>query len=141
LFDETEPLYDVLAVTSILMLQEKSRFVAKVAAFTALTAVLDALIIPQLSSGVWFGLVYLVVPVTGILLGPWTGFASTLIGVMASSLWIFYGVVNDLFSRPCCPSAAFLGYVGCLSCVYALATCDWITISETYLVGKELDAI
>lgn len=98
MFDETEPLYDVWAVTSILMRQDKSRFVATVAAFTALTAVLDALIIPQLSSGVWFGLVYLVVPVTGILLGPWTGFASTLIGVFLGHTISPRGIEEFLFT-------------------------------------------
>lgn len=98
MLDDPEPLYSVLAVSSILMPQEKSRFVTKVAVFTALTAVLDALIIPQLSSGVWFGLVYLIVPITGILLGPWTGFISTLIGVFIGHTISPRGIEELLFT-------------------------------------------
>jgi hypothetical protein len=80
------------------MFDEKSRFVSKVAVFTALTAVLDALIIPQLSSGVWFGLVYLIVPVTGILLGPRMGFLSTLIGVFVGHTISPRGLEEFLFT-------------------------------------------
>jgi hypothetical protein len=80
------------------MFNEKSRFVGKVAVFTALTAVLDALIIPQLSSGVWFGLVYLIVPVTGILLGPRMGFISTLIGVFVGHTISPRGLEEFLFT-------------------------------------------
>ena len=80
------------------MFNEKSRFVGKVAVFTALTAVLDALIIPQLSSGVWFGLVYLIVPVTGILLGPRMGFISTLIGVFVGHMISPRGLEEFLFT-------------------------------------------
>lgn len=80
------------------MSDEKSRFVSKVAVFTALTAVLDALIIPQLSSGVWFGLVYLIVPVTGILLGPRMGFLSTLIGVFVGHTISPRGLEEFLFT-------------------------------------------
>jgi hypothetical protein len=94
----TESLYWVFKVISILMFNEKSRFVGKVAVFTALTAVLDALIIPQLSSGVWFGLVYLIVPVTGILLGPRMGFISTLIGVFVGHTISPRGLEEFLFT-------------------------------------------
>ena len=96
--DQTESLYAVFEVTSILMFNEKSRFVSKVAIFTALTAVLDALIIPQLSSGVWFGLVYLIIPVTGILLGPRMGFTSTLIGVLVGHTISPRGLEELLFT-------------------------------------------
>lgn len=80
------------------MLNEKSRFVSKVALFTALTAVLDAVIIPQLSSGVWFGLVYLIVPTTGILLGPWMGFISTMTGVFVGHSISPRGLEEFLFT-------------------------------------------
>jgi uncharacterized membrane protein len=80
------------------MSNEKSRFVSKIAIFTALTAVLDALIIPQLSSGVWFGLVYLIVPITGILLGPRMGFISTLIGVFVGHIISPRGLEEFLFT-------------------------------------------
>jgi uncharacterized membrane protein len=80
------------------MSNEKSRFVSKIAIFTALTAVLDALIIPQLSSGVWFGLVYLIVPITGILLGPRLGFISTLIGVFVGHIISPRGLEEFLFT-------------------------------------------
>ena len=96
--DQTESLYAVLAVTSILMFNDKSRFVSKVAIFTAVTAVLDALIIPQLSSGVWFGLVYLIIPVTGILLGPRMGFTSTLLGVFVGHTISPRGLEEFLFT-------------------------------------------
>lgn len=80
------------------MLNEKSRFVSKVALFTALTAVLDAVIIPQLSSGVWFGLVYLIVPTTGILLGPWMGFISIMTGVFVGHSISPRGLEEFLFT-------------------------------------------
>ncbi len=80
------------------MLNEKSRFVSIVALFTALTAVLDAVIIPQLSSGVWFGLVYLIVPTTGILLGPWMGFISTMTGVFVGHSISPRGLEEFLFT-------------------------------------------
>ncbi len=80
------------------MFQGKSQFVTRVAVFTALTAVLDALIIPQFSSGVWFGLVYLIVPLNGILLGPWTGFVSTLIGVFVGHMISPRGIEEFLFT-------------------------------------------
>lgn len=80
------------------MFTEKSRFVSKVAIFTALTAVLDALIIPQLSSGVWFGLVYLMIPLTGILLGPWMGFISTMTGVFVGHSVSPRGLEEFLFT-------------------------------------------
>lgn len=96
--DQTESLYAVFEVTSILMFDEKSRFVSKVAIFTALTAILDALIIPQLSSGIWFGLVYLIIPITGILLGPRMGFISTLIGVFVGHAISPRGLEEFLFT-------------------------------------------
>lgn len=80
------------------MLNEKSRFVSKIALFTALTAALDAVIIPQLSSGVWFGLVYLIVPTTGILLGPWGGFISTMTGVFVGHSISPRGLEEFLFT-------------------------------------------
>ena len=63
----------------------RTRSIALIAVFAALTAVLDALPgFPQLSSGVWYGWTFIATPLAGILLGPWEAFLSVFIGVMIS---------------------------------------------------------
>lgn len=77
---------------------KKSQFVSLVAVFAALNVVCDVIILPQLSSGVWYGLVFLIVPLTGIALGPYAGFLSTLIGVMVGHTILPRGVEEYLFT-------------------------------------------
>jgi hypothetical protein len=76
----------------------KTRMVSMIAVFAALNVVFDAIIIPQFSSGVWFGLVYLIVPITGIVLGPYAGFLSTLMGVFVGHAISPRGMEEFLFT-------------------------------------------
>jgi hypothetical protein len=76
----------------------KTRMVSMIAVFAALNVVFDAIIIPQFSSGVWFGFVYLIVPITGIVLGPYAGFLSTLMGVFVGHSISPRGIEEFLFT-------------------------------------------
>ncbi len=61
---------------------KKSQFVSLIAVFAAVNVVSDSLMGPPgFTSGVWYSWIYLVAPLTGILIGPYAGFLSTLIGV------------------------------------------------------------
>jgi hypothetical protein len=77
----------------------KTRSIALIAVFAALTAVLDALPgLPQLSSGVWYGWTFVAIPLAGIVLGPWEAFLSVFIGVMISHTVVFFGPYEYFFT-------------------------------------------
>ena len=61
---------------------KKSRFVSLVAIFAALGVVCDAVVTPGFSAGVWFGWIFMISPIAGMVLGPYNGFISILIAVM-----------------------------------------------------------
>ena len=77
---------------------KKSAFASLIAVFASLNVVCDAIIVPQISSGVWYGLVFLIEPITGIVLGPFAGFLSTLIGVIVGHTIAPRGVEEFLFT-------------------------------------------
>jgi len=78
---------------------KKSQFVSLVAVFASLNIVLDSLMgLPQPSSGVWFSWIFVSAPITGIVLGPYAGFLSTLIGVMIGHCIYFQGPYEFLFT-------------------------------------------
>ncbi|MFQ6063976.1 MAG: hypothetical protein ACE5L6_00705 [Candidatus Bathyarchaeia archaeon] len=56
--------------------------VSLIAIFAAVGVVCDALLTPALSAGVWIGWIFMISPIAGIVLGPYSGFVSTLIAVM-----------------------------------------------------------
>jgi hypothetical protein len=58
------------------------RTVSLIAIFAALGVVCDAVVTPAFSAGVWFGWIFMIIPIVGIVLGPYSGFVSTLIAVM-----------------------------------------------------------
>lgn len=60
----------------------KSRTVSLVAIFAALGVVCDAIVTPGFSAGVWFGWIFIISPIAGMVLGPYNGFISILIAVM-----------------------------------------------------------
>jgi len=61
----------------------RNQTIALIAIFAALNAVCDSIAgLPQLSSGVWYGWIFLIEPLNGIVLGPLAGFLSTLLGAM-----------------------------------------------------------
>jgi hypothetical protein len=59
------------------------------AVFAAITTALDSMVTPGFSSGVWYGWVFLMSPVNGIILGPWDGFLTTLISVLVGHTLVF----------------------------------------------------
>ena len=69
-----------------------------IAIFASLNFVCDVLIIPQFSSGIWYGLIYLIEPLTGIVLGPYKGFMSTFFGVMIGHFLVPRGTEEFLFT-------------------------------------------
>lgn len=77
-----------------------SRFVSLVAVFAALTAVCDSIMgISQFREyGVWWSWIFLIEPITGIVLGPYGGFLSTLIGVTVGHFIYFRGTPEFLFT-------------------------------------------
>ena len=78
---------------------KKSQFVSLVAVFAALNIVSDSLMGPPgFTSGVWYSWIYLVAPITGILVGPYAGFLSTLIGVTTGHFIYFRDPYEFLFT-------------------------------------------
>ena len=70
-----------------------------VAVFAALNVVCDSFMgIPQFAEGVWYSWIFVVEPLNGILLGPWAGFLSTLLGVIVGHFVYFRGVEEFLFT-------------------------------------------
>ena len=59
----------------------RSRLISLIAVFAALSVVCDLLVFLP-SGGIWFGMIFIVEALNGIILGPYMGFMSTLIGVM-----------------------------------------------------------
>lgn len=77
----------------------RSRFVSLVAVFAAINIVFDSLAgLPELSSGVWFSWIFIVEPINGIVLGPYAGFLSSLIGVMIGHCIYFRDPFEFLFT-------------------------------------------
>lgn len=78
---------------------KKPQFVSLIAIFASLNIILDSLMgLPELSSGVWFSWIFIAEPITGIVLGPYAGFLSTLIGVMIGNCIYFRGPYEFLFT-------------------------------------------
>ena len=81
------------------MMLKRSFLVSLVTIFAALNVVCDSL--PGLSLfeyGVWWSWIFLVVPITGIILGPYVGFLSTFSGVMIGHFIYFRGTPEFLFT-------------------------------------------
>ena len=77
----------------------KSQFLALVAVFAAVNVVFDSLMgLPEFSSGVWYSWIFIVEPINGIVLGPYAGFLSSLIGVMIGHSIYFRDVYEFLFT-------------------------------------------
>jgi hypothetical protein len=62
---------------------KNSSFVSLVAVFAAFSIICDSFTGPPLPfSGVWYSWIFIAEPINGIILGPYAGFLSSLIGVM-----------------------------------------------------------
>ena len=77
----------------------KSQFLALVAVFASINVVFDSLMgLPEFSSGVWYSWIFIVEPINGIVLGPYAGFLSSLIGVMIGHSIYFRDIYEFLFT-------------------------------------------
>jgi len=78
---------------------KKSVSVSLTAIFAAFNIVCDSLMgLPELSAGVWYSWIFLSEPITGILVGPYIGFLSSLIGVLIGHTIYFRGSYEFLFT-------------------------------------------
>lgn len=76
-----------------------SKLVALTAIFAALNVVSDSLMsIPEPPSGVWYSWNFLIVPLTGIVLGPVLGFLSVLVGVLVGHCIYFIDIYEFLYT-------------------------------------------
>jgi hypothetical protein len=57
--------------------------------FATISTVLDSIVTPGFSAGVWYGWVFLLSPINGIVLGPVDGFVATLISVIVGHTFVF----------------------------------------------------
>jgi len=77
----------------------KSRFLALIAVFASLNVVCDSFVgIPQFTEGIWYSWIFIIEPLTGIVLGPYAGFLSTFLGVMIGHFIFFRGAHEFLFT-------------------------------------------
>ena len=78
---------------------KRSLFVSLVAVFASFNVVCDSLMgLPELTSGVWYSWIFMAEPITGIVLGPYAGFLSSLIGVMIGHSIYFRDIYEFLFT-------------------------------------------
>lgn len=76
---------------------KRSRTIALISVFAALNAVCDSIVgLPQ--DIVWYGWIFVIEPLNGIILGPLPGFLSTLIGVIVGHSVYFRGEFEYLFT-------------------------------------------
>lgn len=73
----------------------RARGIALIALFAVMSVALDSMVTPGFSSGIWFGWVFVMSPITGIVLGPRDGFIATLISVMVGHSLVFRGSVFE----------------------------------------------
>jgi len=78
----------------------KSAFISTVAVFAAFNAICDSLMGPSIpvESHVWYSWGFMATPITGIVLGPYAGFLSSLIGVMIGHFIYFIDPYEFLFT-------------------------------------------
>lgn len=90
----------------------RTRTISAVIVFAALTAMSDSVSgIPQLHSGVWYSWIFLMIPVNGIVLGPFRGSVATLLGVFVGHFLYFRGVEEFLFAIGAAIGSAVCGFM------------------------------
>ena len=78
---------------------KESSFVSLISVFAAFNVICDSLMsLPLPFSGVWYSWVFIITPISGILLGPYAGFLSSFIGVMVGHSMVFRGSEEFLFT-------------------------------------------
>lgn len=115
------------------LLKTKSQRIALIAMFSVISIVLDSIITPGFSSGVWFGWIFIMSPVNGLLLGPFDGFITTLLSVMVGHTIIFRESVYEYIFTLGAPIASFI-----TGLVYrdkkSFVTLYFITLLGAYLI-------
>ncbi len=104
---------------------KKARLLSLVAIFAALNVVCDSIAgLSIFEYGVWWSLIFLVVPLTGIVLGPYAGFLSTFMGVIIGHFIFFRGTAELLFTLGAPIGAMISGllFEGKLKVVFAYYT-------------------
>lgn len=78
----------------------KPTIISLISVCAAFSIICDTLVVPPFLpySGVWYSWIFMSEPITGILLGPWTGFFSNLIGVMIGHLINYVDAYEFLFT-------------------------------------------
>jgi hypothetical protein len=112
---------------------KRSQRIALIAVFATITTVLDTILTPGFSSGVWYGWVFVMSPINGIILGPRYGFITTLISVLAGHTIVFRDSIYEYIFTIGAPIGALisglifkgknrlvLGYYALLLCSFFL---------------------
>jgi hypothetical protein len=90
----------------------KSLFVILVAVFASINVVFDSIwFFSEFSSGVWYGLIFLTESLTGIVLGPYAGFMSTLLGVLIGHFIYFRDPYEFVFTLGAPVGAMMSGFL------------------------------
>ncbi|MFQ6077248.1 MAG: hypothetical protein ACE5OY_02415 [Candidatus Bathyarchaeia archaeon] len=79
----------------IVPIRTRSQFISAVIVFASLATALDCLLTPGFTAGVWFGVVFLITPLIGIILGPYFGFLTAMISVLIGHAVVFRGSVYE----------------------------------------------
>jgi hypothetical protein len=90
------------------LLKTKSQRIATIAMFSAISVVLDSIITPGFSAGVWFGWIFIMSPVNGLILGPVDGFITTLLSVMVGHTLVFRESVYEYIFTLGAPIASLI---------------------------------
>ena len=90
-----KPFYRVTTIGAVRTRMKRSRRTSLIAVFAAITTVLDALVTPGFSSGVWYGWVFVMSPINGMILGPRDGLFATLISVLLGHTLVFRDSVYE----------------------------------------------
>ena len=90
----------------------KSQFLALVAIFASINVISDSFMsLPEFPSGVWYSWNFLIAALTGIVLGPFAGFAATFVGVMIGHYIYFIDSYEFLFTIGAPIGAMFSGFL------------------------------
>lgn len=79
----------------IISIRTRSQLISTVIVFAAVATVLDSILTPGFTAGVWFGLIFVISPLAGIILGPYVGFLTVLISVVIGHSVIFRETVYE----------------------------------------------
>jgi len=91
-----------------------SKRLAAIAIIAALEVVFDSIVTPTFTEGVWYGLIFVMSPLAGIVLGPRDGFVSTLTAVLVGHTISPRGIYEYLFTlgAPICSLITGYAYRG-----------------------------